>query len=136
MKKKILIFMTLIMFLPSVNIFALNNYIMPKEEQTHEGTWLTWPHKYTYGEEYRKEIESIWIDIVKALYTGENIHIIAYNNKERDRIEKLLIKNKVDMKKVDFVISKSDDVWVRDTGPIFIFDKNNKLTIVDFAFDG
>ena len=37
---------------------------------------------------------------------------------------------------IDFVITKSDDVWLRDTGPIFVYDENDVLTIVDFAFDG
>lgn len=136
MKKKIIVLMALFMSLLSLNIYATNGFTMPGEDKLHEGTWLIWPHKYTYGEKYSQELESIWLDMTIALHTGENVHIIAYNEEEKVKIEKLLIQNDVNMKKVDFVIAKSDDVWVRDTGPIFVFDQNNKLTIADFTFDG
>ncbi|NFD77552.1 agmatine deiminase family protein [Clostridium botulinum] len=39
------------------------------------------------------------------------------------------------MTMIDFVIGKSDDAWSRDTGPIFIYDENDVLTIIDLAFD-
>lgn len=109
---------------------------MPAEDLPHEGTWLTWPHKYTYGMEYQNEVEDIWIKMTQALHTGEKVHIIAYDKNEQLRIEKLLLANSVNMNQVDFVIAKSDDVWVRDTGPMFVFDENNKLQIADFGFDG
>ena len=71
----------------------------------HEGTWITWPHKYAdkqsyyFGEEgidgevYAEMLEPTWVEITKALHTGETVHIIAYNDKEKTRIEKLLKKN-------------------------------------------
>lgn len=111
-------------------------YTMPAEDTAHEGTWLTWPHQYTYGIEYRDEVEGIWIQMVQALHTGEKVHIVAYDATEQARIEKLLQNAAVDLSQVDFVIAKSDDVWTRDTGPMFVFDKNEKLTIADFGFDG
>lgn len=114
----------------------MSSYYFPAEEEKHEGTWLTWPHQYTYGMEYREEIEDIWVQMVFALHSGENVHIIAYDTEEKQRIESLLYQSKTDMNKVDFVIAKSDDVWSRDTGPMFVFDENDRLTIVDFAFDG
>lgn len=36
-------------------------YHMPAEDLPHEGTWLIWPHQYTYGAQYQKDIQSIWI---------------------------------------------------------------------------
>jgi agmatine deiminase len=111
-------------------------YSIPHESEEHEGTWLIWPHQYTYGMAYRKKIEPIWIRVTRALSPGENVHIIAYNEKEKKRITKLLEDHQVDLTNVDFTIAKSDDVWVRDTGPIFAFDENDDMTILDFAFDG
>lgn len=111
-------------------------YSVPHENTKHEGTWLIWPHHYTYGIKYREELEPIWISMTQALVSGEKIHIIAYNQKEKQRIEKLLANQQVCMKNIDFVLAKSDDVWVRDTGPIFAYDNNNILTILDFFFDG
>lgn len=111
-------------------------YHMPAENLPHEGTWLIWPHRYTYGVEYQRELEDIWVQMVEALHTDERVHIIAYSKEEQIRIERLLTDTAVDMKQIDFLIAKSDDVWVRDTGPLFLLDGNNKTVIADFGFDG
>ncbi len=115
---------------------TMPQYFYPAESAAHEGTWLIWPHHYTYGIEYREELEDIWVEIVLALHTGEMVHIVAYNEQEKGRIHSLLMQEGIDMAKVDFAIAKSDDVWVRDTGPIFVYDANQILTVVDFSFDG
>lgn len=116
--------------------FPMSSYTFPAEDAAHEGTWLNWPHHYTYGMDYREEIEPIWIEMVAALHRGERIHIVAYDAVEEKRISSLLAAEQIDMTQIDFVIAKSDDVWSRDTGPMFAFDDNGKMVIVDFAFDG
>lgn len=115
---------------------TMTTYYFPSEKAQHEGTWLTWPHRFTYGRRYRNEIEPIWVAMVKALNQGENVHIIAYSVREQKRITKQLVKQSVDMRKVDFTIAKSDDVWARDTGPIFVRNAAGKLAIADFGFNG
>ena len=111
-------------------------FYFPSEDKGHEGTWLNWPHHYTYGLEYRQELEPIWIQMADSLHEGENIHIIAYNEKEQERIASLLREAGLNMDKVDFTIAKTDDVWSRDTGPMFVMNAEGKAFIADFAFDG
>lgn len=115
---------------------AMEQYTFPAEDGIHEGTWLTWPHHYTYGVEYREEVEEIWVQMADSLHTGENVHIVAYDESEKQRITALLQENGLDMSKIDFVIAPSDDVWTRDTGPMFVRDGSGKLVIADFGFDG
>ena len=107
-------------------------YTMPEEAAEHEGTWLTWPHDYTYGFGNRMYSEQVWIDMTKALVEGENVHIIAYDNTEKNHIEQVLQAENIDMEKVDFYIIKTDDYWMRDNGPIYVYDENNKN--LDFNF--
>lgn len=116
-----------------------SKFFFPSEEVTHEVTWLTWPHKYAYkqtyyfgeegidGEVYVEMLEPIWIEITKALYTGETVHIIVYNETEQTRIKNLLQENEVDIEKIDFVMMETDDVWMRDTGPIFTIKAGKRL---------
>lgn len=111
-------------------------YYMPQENEEHEGTWLQWPHSYTYGKSYQNGIEDIWVKMTKYLVKGENVHIVVYNNNERDRIEKLLKKENIDMRYVDFYVYENDDVWIRDNGPIFVYDENHELAILDWGFNG
>lgn len=111
-------------------------YIMPEETEPHEGTWLQWPHHYQYGITYRKNLEPTWIYMTKELVTSEKVHIIAYNQTEKNRIIGLLNTSNIPLKNVDFKIYQTDDVWVRDNGPIYTKDKNNKLVIQDWGFNG
>ena len=109
---------------------------LPDEIEPHEGTWLAWPHHYTYGAAYRNSLDATWVAMTKALVPGERVHIIAYDATERARITALLTAGTVTPGKVDFVLRQSDDVWVRDNGPIFVFDNAGTLKITDWGFDG
>ena len=122
-------------------------FFFPSEEAHHEGTWLTWPHKYAYnqdyyfdggidGETYVELIEPVWLEMTKALHTGETVHIIVYNEEELARVENLLSENEVDLNCIDFVIMETNDVWMRDTGPIFTVKNGNELAIANFVYDG
>ena len=126
----------------------LSTYFFPSEEVAHEGTWLTWPHKYAYkqtyyfgeegidGEVYAQMLEPTWIEIAKALHTGETVHIVVYNDEELARVSALLEENEVDLEKIDFVVMETDDVWMRDTGPIFTLKDGKEPVIANFVFDG
>ena len=111
-------------------------FIMPSEEATHEGTWLQWPHKHTYGADTPRRYNQIWVDMTKALYTGEIVHIVVYDETEKNRVIQLLENANVDMTQIDFLIEKTEDVWVRDNGPIFVHDENNNLMITNWEFNG
>ena len=111
-------------------------YTMPEESEPHESTWLQWPHHYQYGMEYRNSLDATWLAMAKELVSGEKVHIIAYNETEADRITELLENENIPLANIDFSIYKTDDVWVRDNGPIFTFDKNDKLVIQDWGFNG
>ncbi len=111
-------------------------YTMPDEAATHEGTWLQWPHQYEYGIAYRNKLEATWVAMTKALVQSEKVHIIAYNTTEQTRITALLIAATIALNNVDFKIYPTNDVWVRDNGPIYVKDKNGNLVIEDWGFNG
>jgi agmatine deiminase len=111
-------------------------YTMPEESEPHEGTWLQWPHQYQYGGTYRNRLDVTWVAMTKELVASETVHIIAYNDAEKDRIIGLLNAAGVPLTKVDVKIYPTDDVWVRDNGPIYVRDKNGQLVIEDWGFNG
>ena len=109
---------------------------LPDEAAPHEGTWLQWPHQYTYGASYRNGLDATWIAMTRALALSEKVHIVAYNAQEKSRITGMLLTAGVQLTNVDFLVRRTNDVWVRDNGPIFIFDNNHKLKITDWGFNG
>lgn len=111
-------------------------YSMPEESAPHEGTWLQWPHQYQYGLTYRNRLDETWIAMTKELAQSEKVHLIAYDETEKNRIITLLGTAGISLTNVDFKIYPTDDVWVRDNGPIYVKDKNGQLFIQDWGFNG
>lgn len=111
-------------------------YTFPEESEPHEGTWLQWPHHYQYGIQFRNRMDPTWIELTRELRSSKNVHIVAYNQTERDRIIALLNNANIDMSNVDFYIYPNDDFWIRDNGPIFVRDNNGNLVIQDWGFNG
>ncbi|MEG0295186.1 MAG: agmatine deiminase family protein [Clostridium sp.] len=145
MKKAIIKVLTISLLLTGGTMVSATNYnketdsksyYMPLEDSEHEGTWLQWPHAYTYGEKYKKDIQDIWVKMTKSLTKGEKVHIVAYNNTEKEKIKSLLVAEDVHMNNVDFYIYKTDDVWIRDNGPVFVYDESGKQVILDWGFNG
>lgn len=111
-------------------------YTMPEESEEHEGTWLQWPHEYQYGTTYRNRLDQTWIDMTRELITSEKVHLIVYDQTEKDRVMGLLSNANVPLLNIDFKIYQTDDVWVRDNGPIYVRDKSGNLVIQDWGFNG
>ena len=111
-------------------------YTMPEETEEHEGTWIQWPHNYLYGPWYKDDVTSTFVDMAKALQVGEKVHIIAYDSTEYAYIVSELNSAGVPLTNIDFFIYPTDDVWIRDNGPMFVYDQYGELTILDWGFNG
>jgi agmatine deiminase len=119
------------------------NFIFPAEEEPHEGTWLQWPHNRTTSRRGKesdliKRYEPAWVQMTKALHSGEKVHLIVYDDVYRDRIDQVLRDAGCDMNQIDFFVHPTDDVWCRDNGPIFVRDqdRDGQLHITDWGFNG
>ncbi|MFZ1632703.1 MAG: agmatine deiminase family protein [Chitinophagales bacterium] len=133
--KKILLIMMCLTIAQMVNGQA-PTYTLPGETSQHEGTWLQWPHHYTYGMTYRNRLDQTFIDMTAALVGSEKVFIVAYNNTEKNRIIDLLNTAGIALGNVFFYIIKTDDVWSRDNGPMYVYNAANELVILDWKFNG
>jgi agmatine deiminase len=111
-------------------------YTMPEESEPHEGTWLQWPHEYQYEELFRDRLDNTWVRMTEALAKSEMVHLVVYNEEEKERVLDLLYDAHVPLLNIDFNIYQTDDFWVRDNGPIFVRDNKGKLIIQDWGFNG
>ncbi len=132
MKKIALIFATVSMALQALS----QSYEMPAEHLPHQGTWLQWPHQFEYGILYRNRLDATWVQMTSALVGSEKVHIVAYDAIEQSRIADLLTTAGVSLSQIDFLLAPTNDVWVRDNGPIFVRDTTGTLHIEDWGFNG
>ncbi|XOV66486.1 MAG: agmatine deiminase family protein [Fluviicola sp.] len=109
---------------------------MPGEDFPHKGTWLQWPHNDLYGPFYQDDVTPTFVGMVAALQLGEEVYIIAKNQTHQNQIEAALTNASVPLTNITFYHYPTDDVWVRDNGPIFVFDDNDELRILDWGFNG
>ncbi len=107
-------------------------YIMPEESAPHEGTRLQWPHEYQYGRTYRDRLDATWTAMTAALVHSEKVHLVVYDHAAQARVQRLLTDAGISLNQVDFTISPTDDVWVRDNGPVYVKDKQGKVFIEDW----
>ena len=111
-------------------------FTYPTEDDPHEATWLQWPHDYGWDPNHVARYEESWIQITQALHTGERVRIIVYDYNEEITVWDKLVARGVDMNQIDMYVYETDDVWVLDNGPRFVFDDFGDLVVEDWEFNG
>jgi len=115
---------------------ASHGYRMPAEWERHEATWIAWPHNRDDWPGKFQPIPWIYADIVRHLVRGEQVRIIVNDVAHQRSAERTLKRAHVPLDRVEFFRWKTDRVWTRDSGPIFVTrDKNPKLGITHWQFN-
>lgn len=96
-------------------------YRMPAEWEPHTSTWLTWPQTEEFWPDAMMDaMESVYVSMIRALTTGENINLLVNSKAKAKSVEALLTKDKIPVGRVHIHIIPTNDVWIRDYGPNFI----------------
>ena len=75
--------------------------------------------------------------MTKELIQSEKVHIVAYDNTEKERITTLYeMMPGIPLSNIDFKIYQTDDFWVRDNGPIYVKDNNVQIIYSGLGFNG
>lgn len=93
---------------------------MPAEWEPHAATWLSWPHKESSWPGKLAHIPPIWVEMVRALVRGEDVHILVNDAAPAAEVRALLASSGVALPRVHLHDVPTDDAWMRDHGPIFI----------------
>jgi agmatine deiminase len=115
------------------------NYRMPGEWEKHTCCWMQWPHDNPNFKSYAKipswshfDIEKgrvAWANVANAITNFEPVKMIVHPDNIINA--KKLLNEKVEIHK--FI---NDDAWARDSGAIFLLNKENKLGGIDWEFNG
>ncbi len=109
-------------------------YRMPAEWEPHKATWLAWPHDLETWPDQLAEVEDTYVQIIEQLYRGEEIHILVEDGKTEDYVFGKLGQQGI-IKNVFLHQIKTDSIWIRDYGPIFLVGKSGELALTNWEFN-
>jgi len=110
-----------------------NGFRMPAEWENQKSVWIAWPYnKYDWPGLY-KFIPKVVLEIINKISKYQTVNLIT--RKKVKNIKKLIQLSKI--KNINFHKIKTDRIWLRDSGPIFLINKKSrKKLILDFKFNG
>ena len=109
---------------------------MPAEWERQQSTLIGWPYNKNDWPGKFKNIPKIFAEIISKITKSQEVNLLIKNYNSKNVIKRLLRKNNAKVQNVKFIICKTDRVWMRDTGPIFIKDKKNQNILLNWKFNG
>jgi agmatine deiminase len=103
---------------------AALGYSMPAEWETHEATWLGWPHNETDWPDKLDTIRWVYGEMVRKISQGELVRILVRSKAEAKFASSYLKRAGCDLKCVQFVVHPTNRGWTRDSGPIHVKRKH------------
>lgn len=102
-------------------------FFMPAEWQKHSGTELHWPlNRETWPGECLLKVERVYLNIIAVLSEYEPVHLLVDSELTQSYVENLMSGKKINSQNLLFHLKKTNDVWARDCGPIFIGKKETE----------
>jgi agmatine deiminase len=114
---------------------AKEGYSMPAEWESHEATWISWPHPEgaSFPSAYERVIP-VFVEMVKALVESEIVRINVKGAEQEAEVRALLHDSPLD--RIEFFHVPTNEPWCRDHGPIFLKRRENpKIAAVSFGFN-
>lgn len=114
---------------------ASQHYRMPAEWDHHDATWIAWPHRRSDWPGKLHVIPWVYGEIVRRLTVTETVNILVNDAKAEQAATQLLEQVGVEMRQVCFWPIRTDRVWTRDYGPIFLRGVDQSKALLDFRFN-
>jgi agmatine deiminase len=101
-------------------------YRMPAEWEPHASTWLAWPHFKGDWPGKFDPIPWVYAEIIRHLARHERVDLIVNNVREEMKVRAVLEKADALCDNIVFHHWRTDRVWMRDSGCIFLALRPNK----------
>lgn len=110
-----------------------SSFRFPAEWEKHDAVWISWP---TYENRAGYPTEVVHQQIIAALNGRVKVEIIVQDAGDELVARTNLQQAQIDLSNVNFRHIPHNDIWIRDTGPVFLkSERNRELKIADFNFN-
>ena len=107
----------------------LSDFRMPAEWEKQKSTLIAWPHNKNDWPNRFNNIPEVFAKIIVQLSNVQRVDLLIQSKSDKSKILKFLKRYKVIAKNISIIIKKTDRVWVRDSGPIYLVNKNKNQKI-------
>ncbi|MCB0685610.1 MAG: agmatine deiminase family protein [Saprospiraceae bacterium] len=108
---------------------------LPAEFEPHQGILLAFPHEGADWPGKYNAIQWAFVDFIKKITFFEDVFLVVKNKGHRDKVKDKLTRAKIDLDKVDFIVQDTNRSWMRDSGPIIVYDAQQKRKAIRFDFN-
>jgi agmatine deiminase len=108
-------------------IASLPGYRPRGEFETIDAVLITWPDTPVLVDEF--------ITMIKTIHAGQAwVYFLVKSPFEQRRISRTLGENGVDLGRISWITSRRNSMWVRDYGPVFLYDRAGSWAVADFHY--
>ncbi|WP_338300430.1 agmatine deiminase family protein [Pandoraea sputorum] len=105
-------------------------WVMPDEGERHAATWMAFgPSEDVWGRRLQRGAREGLARIAQAIGSFERVNMLV-------REEDYDVAERMCGSKVNLIVQPIDDLWMRDTGPVFVRSRSGAKAAVDFNFNG
>ena len=114
----------------SSSLSSNSSFFMPDEAEPHLCTWMAFSASPDiWGREYASGVQDNLARIARTIAQYEPVKMLV---REED-YEVAAAKCGSD---VELIVHPIDDLWMRDTGPVFVVNEEGEKAAIDFNFNG
>ncbi len=110
-------------------------YRMPAEWEPHSSTWIAWPHNAEDWPGKFQPIPWVYSEIVRHLSQVEDMNILVNDEAAEKRARRILLRAGANLARLHFHLWRTDRIWLRDSGPIFVKNGAGDLALTDWHFN-
>lgn len=109
-------------------------YRFPAEWESQEAVWFAWPVRPNLWPDCFDHVREKLAELYALAARYQKVRVLCHFC-EQDALRKLIISHG-DLAQIEFFDYQSDDVWIRDFGPLFlVHDQRKELCVADWRYN-
>ncbi|MCF8278296.1 MAG: agmatine deiminase family protein [Flavobacteriales bacterium] len=107
----------------------------PAEWEKQRGMLLCFPHNGNDWPGKYAAVQWAFIEFIKKVSSYEDVILVVNDETLKEKVTDMLQRAHVDLKKVSFILHRTNRSWMRDSGPIVV-QNGSKREALNFHFNG
>ncbi len=107
----------------------------PAEWEEQQGILLCFPHNGKDWPGKYGAIQWAFVEFIKKVANYETVYLVVANETLKEKVSELLLMATVNLKRIHFIVQKTNRSWMRDSGPIIVKNGNTREAL-NFNFNG